>query len=241
MINSVYGKTMKNLRKRINVRLAKNEKDFLKYTSKPTHITRKIFDKNYAAVHEIKPVLTLNKAIYAGFTALELSKWLMYNFHCNFIKKHFDAELLFTDTGSLTYEIKSEDVYEEFFKHKHLFDFSNFSKDTKFCGSQYKMVVGKIKVEHKGMKSKMHSMLLDDGKESNTAKGVNTATEFNEFKDTLFDKKVIRHKMKRIQGKKHKIGTYEINKTSLSCFDDKRFVLDDGIHTLAYFHKDLKK
>ena len=51
-------------------------------------------------------------------------------------------------------------------------------------------------------------------------------------------KKIIRHKMKRIQAKKHKIGTYEIDKISLSCFDDKRYVLDDGIHTLAYFHKD---
>ena len=61
MINSVYEKTMENLRKRINVRLANNEKDFLKYTSKPTHITHKIFDKNHAAIHEIKPVLTLNK------------------------------------------------------------------------------------------------------------------------------------------------------------------------------------
>ena len=79
------------------------------------------------------------------------------------------------------------------------------------------------------------------GKESNTAKGVNIATEFNEFKDTLFNKKVVRHKMKRIQSKKHKLGTYEINKISLSCFDDKRFILNDGIHTLAYFHKDCKK
>ena len=87
----------------------------------------------------------------------------------------------------------------------------------------------------------MHSKLLDDGKESNTAKGINTATEFNEFEDTWFNKKVIRHKMKRIRGKKYKIGTYEINKISLSCFDDKRFVLDDAIHTLAYFHKDLRK
>ena len=87
----------------------------------------------------------------------------------------------------------------------------------------------------------MHSMLLDDGEESNTEKGVNTVTEFSVFKETLFDKKVIRHEMKRIQGKKHKIGIHEINKTSLQCFDDKRFVLDDGIHTLAYFHKDLKK
>ena len=89
MINSVYGKTMENLRKRINVRLVNNEKDFLKYTSRLTHITHKIFDKNYAAIHEIKPVLTLNKPIYVGFTVLELSKWLMYDFRYNFIKKTF--------------------------------------------------------------------------------------------------------------------------------------------------------
>ena len=69
----------------------------------------------------------------------------------------------------------------------------------------------------------MHSMKKNDGKESNTAKGVNIAIEFNEFKDVLFGKKVIRHKMKRIQNKKHKLGTYEIDKISLSCFDDKRF------------------
>ena len=74
-----------------------------------------------------------------------------------------------------------------------------------------------------------------DGKEFNTAKGVNIVTEFNEFKDTLLNKKIIRHKMRRIQSKKHKMGTYEINKISLSCFDDKRFVLNDGIHTLADF------
>ena len=70
---------------------------------------------------------------------------------------------------------------------------------------------------------------------------MNIATEFNEFKDTLFNKKVLRHKMRRIQGKKRKMGTYEINKISLSCFEDKRFVLNVGIHTLAYFHKELKK
>ena len=100
---------------------------------------------------------------------------------------------------------------------------------------------GKIIDEFVGLKSKMYSMKNIDGKESNMAKGVNIATEFNEFKDTLFNKKVVRHKMERIQSKKHKIGTYEINKISLSCFDDKRFVLDDGIPTLAYFHKDLKE
>ena len=67
-----------------------------------------------------------------------------------------------------------------------------------------------------GLKSKMDYMKNIDGKESNTAKGVNIATEFNEFKDTLFNKKIIRHKMKWIQGKKHKMETYEIKETSLS-------------------------
>ena len=64
------------------------------------------------------------------------------------------------------------------------------------------------------------------------------ATEFDKFKDVLFNKKIIRHKMKRIQSKKHKLETYEIDKISLSCFDDKRYVLDDRICTLVYFHKD---
>ena len=87
----------------------------------------------------------------------------------------------------------------------------------------------------------MYSIKKIDGKESSTAKGVNITTEFNGFKDVLFNKKIIRHKMKRIQAKKHKVGTYGIDKISLSCFDDKRWVLDDGIHTLACCHKDCNK
>ena len=84
-IKSVYDKTMENLRKGTNVRLVNNETDFLKYTSRPTYITHKIYTKNYAAIYEIKPVLTLNKPIYIGFTVIELSKWLIYDFHYNFI------------------------------------------------------------------------------------------------------------------------------------------------------------
>ena len=150
MINSVCGKTMENLRKRINVRLVNNEKDFLKYTSRPTHITHKIFGKNYAAIHKFKPVLMLKKPIYVGFTVLELSKWLMCNFHYNFIKKHFNAEFLFTDTDSLTYEIKSEDVYEKIFKHNHLFGFSNYPKDSNFFDETNKKVIGKMKDDSEG-------------------------------------------------------------------------------------------
>ena len=103
MINSVYGKTMENLRKRINVRLVNNAEDFLKYTSKPTCITQKKFGKDYA----IKLVLILNEPIYVGLTVLDLSKWKMYDFHYNFIIKFFDAD-------SLTSEVKSEYVYEKF-------------------------------------------------------------------------------------------------------------------------------
>ena len=107
-------------------------------------------------------------------------------------------------------------------------------------------VIGKMKDESErkiidefdGLKSKMYSMKTIDGKESNAPKGVNIATEFNESKHTLFNKEVLRHRMKRIQDKKHKMGTCEINKISLSVFDDKRFVLNDGIYMLVYFHID---
>ena len=76
---------MENLQKRINVRLVNKAEDFFKYTSKPTYITHKIFGKDYAAIHEIKLVLILNKPIYIGFSVLDLSKWKMYDFHFNFI------------------------------------------------------------------------------------------------------------------------------------------------------------
>ena len=91
---------MENLQKRINVKLVNKAENFLKYTSNPTYITHKIFGKDYAAVHEIKPVLILNKPIYVGFTVLDLSKWKMYGFRYNFIKTNFDAELLFNDRQS---------------------------------------------------------------------------------------------------------------------------------------------
>ena len=95
--------------------------------------------------------------------------------------------------------------------------------------------------EFVALKSKIHSMKNTDGKEANTTKGVDVATEFKEFKDILFNKKIMRHKMRRFQAKKHKVGIYEIEKILVSVFDDKRSVSNNGVDTLAYFHKDLKK
>ena len=127
----------------------------------------------------------------------------MYDFHYNFVKRNFDVELLFTDTDSLTYKIKSKNAYEEFYNWKNLFDFSNYSKDSKFLNETNKKIIGKMKdefggviiTEFVGLKSKMYSIKEIDGKEHNTAKGVNIST-------VLFNKKIIRHKMKRIQSKK---------------------------------------
>ena len=141
--------------------------------------------------------------------------------------------------------IKSENIYGKFFKWKDLFDLSNYSKGSRLFDGTNKKVIGKMKYEFGGiivsefvgLNSKMYSIKKIDGKEHNTAKGVNIATEFDNFKDVLFNKKIIRQKMKRIQSKKHKLGTYEIDKIPLSCFDDKRYVLDDGIQTLSCFHK----
>ena len=157
---------MDNLQKRINVRLINNAKDFLKYTSRPTYITHKMFDENYAAIHQIKPELILNNPIYVGSTVLKLSKLKMYDFHYNFIKKSFNAELLFTDTYSLAYKIKSENIYEEFFKRKDLFDFSSYSEDSEFFDKTNKKAIGKMKdefggvivIEFVGLKPKMYSI-----------------------------------------------------------------------------------
>ena len=131
------------------------------------------------------------------------------------------------------------------FKWKDLFDFSNCSKDSKFLNEIDKKVIGKMKdefgrviiIEFVGLKSKMYSIKKIDGKEHNAAEGVSIAIESNKFRYVLFNKKNIRHKMKRIQSKKHKLRTYEIDKIFLSCFDDKIYVLDDGIYTLSYFTK----
>ena len=131
---------------------------------------------------------------------------------------------------------------------KHLFDFSGYPKDSVYYGSLNKKVLGKMKdelnavkiVEFVGLKSKMYSLVADNDKEVYKSKGVNKKLTHKEYLDVLFDKKVVRHKMKRIQSVLNRIGTYDISKISLSCFDDKRHVLDDGINTLTYFNKDIK-
>ena len=122
MNNSVYGKTMEKLRNRIDVRLVSNKKDYLKWIAKPSYIPYKIFDNDLVAIRKSQVTLTLNKPAYIEMCILELSKVLMYEFHYDYIKNKYDnsSKLLFTDTDSLMYEIKTEDVYEDFSNNKCL-------------------------------------------------------------------------------------------------------------------------
>ena len=146
MNNSTFGKAMENLRKWINVRLMNNAGDYKSYVSEPSFVSQKIFSKNFVAIHEIKPVLTLDKPIYAGFSILDLSELLMYEFHYKCIKSKFSADLLFTDTDNLFCEIETDDVYEDFYENKSLFDFSDYQRDSKFFDLA-KEVIGKMKDE----------------------------------------------------------------------------------------------
>ena len=208
MNNSVFGKTMENIRKRVDVRLVTDEKKLLKIAAKPTYVSSKIFNENLVAVHKIKETLTLNRPAYVGMCILDLSKTLMYDFHYNYIKQKYDskAKLLFTDTDSLTYEIETNDVYQDFWNNKDKFDNSDYSQDSQYFDRTNKKVIGKFKDEAAGMpitefvglRSKMYSYMKDNDKGGKTAKGIkkniikNNITHEN-YKNVLFNNKQIHH------------------------------------------------
>ena len=197
--NAVYGKTMENMRKRIKIRITANEKDFLKYVSRPTYIGHKKFGKNLVVIHEKKELLTLNKPIYVGNTVLELTKLAMYKFYYDFVKKKCKSPiLLFTDTDSLCFE-PEEHFYEIMFEHKELFDLSNFPKGSEYFCDDNKKVPGKIKDEYGGKiiwkfigpKPKMYSILDVNNHQKSLYKGHNFNIRHDEFKDKYFNKKLL--------------------------------------------------
>ena len=249
--NAVFGKTMENLRKRVDVKLVTNEKQLNNLTSKPTYVSSKIFNENLVAVHKIKEQLTLNRPAYIGMCILDLSKTLMYDFHYNYIKKRYGskAQLLFTDTDSLCYEIETDDIYEDLWQDKHIFDNSDYPKDSKFFDTSNKKVIGKFKdeaasipiTEFVGLRSKMYSYIKENKNGNKTAKGIKKNIIDNElkhvnYKDTLLKNEQIYHQMKTIRSQNHQLASYELNKVSLSCYDDKRYIHKDGITSYAYGH-----
>ena len=251
MNNSVFGKTMENLRKRVDVRLVTDKEKLLKLASKPSYVSSKIFNENLVAVHKIKETLTMNRPAFVGACILDLSKTFMYDFHYNYIKyKYGDkAKLFFTDTDSLTYEIETPDAYADFIQNKDIFDNSDYNKKSPFYFDHNKKVIGKFKdeaagipvTEFIGLRSKMYSYTLDNKQTKRTAKGIkkniiqNNLSHDN-YKKVLLSDEQIHHSMKTIRSVNHQLSSYELNKISLSCFDDKRYIHENGITSFAYGH-----
>ena len=165
-------KTLENLRKRINLKLTSNEDIYTKHASRANFISGKMFNENLFAINRIKEELVLNRPIYVGMAILDLSKLFIYDFHYNYMLKKYDRKtikLCLTDTDSLFYEIKTDDVYENLFQDKELFDNSDYPKNSAFFFDENKKVIGKMKDEAAGMvikeciglRSKMYSYGTD--------------------------------------------------------------------------------
>ena len=183
MNNSVFGKTMENIRNRVDVKLVNTKEKLRKLAAKPNFKGRKIFSENLVSVHMKKTSLTMNKPVYLGMCILELSKIIMFDFHYNYIKSKYTdkAKLLFTDTDSLMYEIQTEDFYKDISGDvKDRFDTSDYPENhpsgiptginKKVLGMMKDEAAGKIIKEFVGLRSKLYSFIMDDGEKLKSVK-----------------------------------------------------------------------
>ena len=250
MNNSVFGKTIENIRKRQNVELVDNRKKAIKLSSKPNFDRCTIFDKNLIAIHMKKTEVYFNKPVYVGQAILDLSKTLMYDFHYNYIKEKYGkkAQLLFTDTDSLAYEIKTKDFYSDIKDDIYeKFDTSDYPTNhpSGIKTGVNKKVIGKFKDEAAGcqithfvgLRPKLYSFKTED-KVEKKCKGVKSnvvknTIDFKDYVKCLFTDNKEMRTMKIIRSEKHEIYSKEVNKIALSNDDDKRKVLSNKINTLA--------
>lgn len=152
MCNSVFGKTMENLRNRVDIKLIHNEDSLRTYTCRPSFERFQIFNEDLVGVENKKTSLLLNKPVYVGAAILELSKIVMYDFHYKVMKPKYgdNLHLLFTDTDSLMYEIFTKDIYEDMMEFHDYFDTSGYDSKHPLYSSVNKKVVGKMKDELSG-------------------------------------------------------------------------------------------
>ena len=258
MNNSVFGKTMENIRNRVDVKLVNTEEKFKKLVAKPNFKSRKIFNENLISVHMKKTSLTMNKPVYLGMCILELSKIIMYDFHYNYIKSKYGdkAKLLFTDTDSFLYEIQTEDFYKDISGDvRDRFDTSEYPENhpsgiptginKKVLGKFKDEVAGKIIKEFVGLRAKLYSFKMEDGAENKRCKGikkqvVKETITHEDYKTCLTTGKEILRKQNILRSYDHEVYTEEVNKIALSAADDKRHILSDGKDTLAWGHYKIK-
>ena len=256
MNNSVFGKTMENLRKRVNVQLVcSSEEDRLrKLIASPAFARHQIFDNDLVALHMYKSKLKLNRPVYVGMSILDLSKHLMYDFYYNKLKTQdaHHCNLLYTDTDSLLLEIHTEDVYADMASHAELYDTSNYPTDHPSHSTTNKKVPGKMKdecagipiAEYVGLRPKMYSILREDSEQIRKAKGVKKYVvkkhiRHDQYKESLFNNKTFRHGMNMLRSEGHHIYGLRVNKISLCPLDTKRWMGHQDVNTLALGHKDL--
>ena len=183
MNNSVFGKTIENLRNRVEVKIVRawEANKIRKLVSDPSFHSFGLFSHDMAGVHMNKKRLVLNKPVYTGMTILDTSKLLMYDFYYNHLKAIYGTkcELIYTDTDSLLMDIQTEDVYEDMKQHSWQYDTSNYPKDHPLYDARNKKALGKMKDECGGepieevvaLRSKMYS-IMKAGSDIKKAKGV---------------------------------------------------------------------
>ena len=259
MNNSVFGKTMENIRNRVNVKLVNTGEQFKKLTAKPNYESRKIFNENLVSVHMKNTSLTMDKPVYLGMSILDLSKTLMYDFHYKYIKPKYGnkAKLLFTDTDSFLYEIQTEDFYKDIAGDvRDRFDTSDYPEghpsgiptgiNKKVLGMFKDETAGKVIKEFVGLRAKLYSYKMDEGKENKRCKGIKKAVveksiRHEDYKTCLTTGKEQLRRQNIIRSYEHEVYTEEINKIALSAADDKRYLLKDSYDTLAWGHRRIKE
>ena len=242
MNNSVFGKTMENIRNHKDIKLVTTDRKRNKLVSEPNYHTINLILEDLSIIEMKKTKIKMNKPIYLGLSVLEISKTLMYEFWYDYMKRKYgnDVKLCYMDTDSFIINIKTNDFYKDIANDvENRFDTSNYEvkrplqieKNKKVIGLMKDELGGKIITEFVTLRPKTYSYLTEDGKED---KLMIKMIKFNDYKKCLLNDEVIFKSQQRFISKKHDVYTENINKITLSNNDDKRIISSDKITSYPY-------
>ena len=244
MNNSVFGKTMENIRRHRNIKLVTNKDKYLRTVMKPNFKSGVLFGENLMGCKMGHTKVIMNKPVYLSQVILDLSKLVMYEFHYDYKKQKFkDPQLCYMDTDSLDYHIKTEDFYADIVDDVQTrFDTSGYNPDRPLPVGLNKTVIGIMKDElgeFIALRPKLYSYKKLDGKKCKGIKKciVKKTLTFEDYKTCLFNDSTEYRSQLMFRSSKHEVHTIEVNKVALN--RDKRISKKDGISTLARGHKDL--